>query len=84
MLYPRDGLDDGPDSALSYVLTMGRHELLNLPRVRRLLQMKWDAFGKFHVFRRLMRHLVLLAIFQVPPRLQHPPRARLLLPGTGF
>ena len=64
-LYPVDGLDDGPDSALAYVMAHGRPELLELPTVRRLLQSKWDAYGKYLLFRRMLEHLVLLCIFQV-------------------
>ena len=59
------GLDDGPDSAMSYIMGLGRHELLNLARVRQLLQSKWDAFGRRFLFHRLLRHLMLLALFQV-------------------
>ena len=78
MLYPCDGLDDGHgESAMSYILGLGRHELLNLPRVRRLLQAKWVAFGQAFLFQRLLRHLVLLTIFQVtlyqPPTPRTPP-----------
>ena len=64
-LYPVDGLDDGPHSAMAYIIGKGRHELLNLPRIRRLLQSKWETFGRRSLWTRLLKHLVLLAAFQV-------------------
>jgi hypothetical protein len=59
-----EGLDDGPDSAMAYLVGGGRHELLELRRVRSMLQSKWDGFGKHLLFTRMMRHLVLLSVFQ--------------------
>ena len=71
-LYPVEGLDDGPESAMSHIMELGRYELLNLPRIRRLLQSKWDSFGRRYFFQRLRKHVLLLAIFQIGITLPRP------------
>ena len=70
-LYPVEGLDSGPNSAMSYMVQLGRHELLSLPRIRSLQEKKWDLFGKRLLYSRLLKHCSVLAVFQLGLMMPH-------------
>ena len=64
-LYPVESLEIGTPNAMTYMLQQGRHELLSLPRIRRLHQTKWDVFGKQRLNRRLWKHCFVLVVLQL-------------------
>ena len=64
-LYPVEGLDTGFPSARSNMLEQGRSELLSLPRIRRLQELKWEVFGRQKFARRFVRHVFLLCVLQI-------------------
>ena len=63
-LYPVESLDEGTPNALQDILQNGRHEMLVLPRIRRLCDTKWEVFGKKRLFQRLLKHCLVLFILQ--------------------
>ena len=64
VLLPVEGLD-GPHGAMTIMVQKGRHELLSLPTVVQLQNLKWDAFGRTLLRRRLFKHCCLLLVLQV-------------------
>ena len=71
-LYPVESLDCGTPNAMQYMLRSGRAELLSLPRVRRLQDNKWEVFGRDILYERLLKHCLVLLIFQFALVLPRP------------
>lgn len=71
MLYPLDGLDDlqhredskVDDGALELILNGAHVELLNHPRIRDLIEKKWNKFGKRDLWNRFVAVSIYLIIF---------------------
>ena len=64
-LYPVEGLTTGFPNAMYYIAQQGRSELLSLPRIRRLQELKWEGFGMPQLLHRLFGHCILLLVFQL-------------------
>ena len=59
-------------SAMSEIQRLGRYELLASPYIQQLLARKWDAFGRDMWVRRLLKHLLVLAVLLVAVTLPRP------------
>ena len=64
-LYPFEGMDSGPTSALTYILERGRTEMMDLNRLRLLEDKKWESYGRMLTYKALFVHVGALAAFTV-------------------